>query len=384
MRPLEVPQGSFELRRMPELPDDRLQAWDAADEYALRHIAEAELAPPHSVVVVVNDRFGALTVALTSAGSDLRLLGLSDSLLSQRATRSNLDRNGLNGSAANFRDCLPPPAGDPAPAPAALVLFRVPKSLAMLEHQLHLLRPFLTPETRILGSGMTRHVHRSTLELCQRILGPTRTSLAYRKARLIHPEFDPDLEPAPNPHPSQFSCPELGLDLFSHASVFSRDHLDLGTRFLLQQIPATTGPSRVVDLGCGNGALGLAAARANPKAHPIFTDESFMAVDSARRSFREAFGDRPAEFRVEDGLAGIPDASVDLVLNNPPFHADHAVSDLTAERMFADAARALRPGGSLWVVGNAHLGHHKRLDRYFGDHQLMDRKRRFVVLRAQR
>lgn len=83
-----------------------------------------------------------------------------------------------------------------------------------------------------------------------------------------------------------------------------------------------------------------------------------------------------------DGLAGVPDGSVDLVLNNPPFHTHQATSDATAWRMFTGARDALRPGGELWVIGNRHLGYHLKLRRLFGGCEIMASDPKFVVLRA--
>jgi 16S rRNA (guanine1207-N2)-methyltransferase len=54
------------------------------------------------------------------------------------------------------------------------------------------------------------------------------------------------------------------------------------------------------------------------------------------------------------------------VVCNPPFHQDRTVGDTLAWRMFAQAHRALAPGGELRVVGNRHLDHGRRLMRIFG------------------
>lgn len=141
-----------------------------------------------------------------------------------------------------------------------------------------------------------------------------------------------------------------------------------------------------MDLGCGNGVVGTAMALARPRAETLFLDESYQAVTSAEATYWANTDDTveygKAEFRVGDGLEGIPDASVDLVLNNPPFHSHQATSDATAWRMFTGARRALRPGGELWVVGNRHLGYHVKLRRLFGNSQLVASDAKFVVLRA--
>ena len=71
-----------------------------------------------------------------------------------------------------------------------LLLFKVPKSLALLEDELYRLRPLLHAQTHIVGAGMVRDVHTSTLDLCKRLIGPTHTSLAQKKARLIFSTLD--------------------------------------------------------------------------------------------------------------------------------------------------------------------------------------------------
>jgi 23S rRNA (guanine1835-N2)-methyltransferase len=54
------------------------------------------------------------------------------------------------------------------------------------------------------------------------------------------------------------------------------------------------------------------------------------------------------------------------VLNNPPFHENHAIGDATAWQMFTESRDWLQPGGELWVVGNRHLAYHAKLKRRFG------------------
>lgn len=244
----------------------------------------------------------------------------------------------------------------------------------------------------IIGTGMVKDIHTSTLKLFERILGPTRTSLAVKKARLIHTTPDPTVTPRPNPWPHRYDLPPdtpapglPGLTVTNHAGVFCADRLDIGTRFLLANLPGGLGRARVADLGCGNGVVGLAIALHEPDAELVFTDESYQAVASAEENFRTHVGPgRKAEFLVGDGLADLPEGSVDLVLNNPPFHSHQATTDRTARRMFADARRALRPGGELWVIGNRHLGYHVTLRRIFGNSELVASDAKFVVLRAVR
>ncbi|MFJ9174301.1 methyltransferase [Streptomyces sp. NPDC102360] len=378
---LTTPWGDVGLGRFPENPRDLLRAWDAADTYLLRHLAETET-DLTGAVTVVGDRWGALATALAGDPGCTPTL-ISDSYLGQQATYANLARNEHTGAARLLT------TQDTRPQSIDVLLVRVPKSLALLEDQLHRLRPAVHANTVVIGTGMVKEIHTSTLNLFERIIGPTRTSLAEKKARLIFTEPDPSLTPAPNPWPHTYQLPaDIGplssRPVVNHAGVFCAEHLDIGTRFLLQHLPQGTDARTIVDLGCGNGVVGTSAALTHPNADVLFTDESHQAVASAQATYSENVGDRPgkADFRVADGLADTPPASADLILNNPPFHTHQATTDATAHRMFTQARAALRPGGELWVVGNRHLGYHVKLRRLFGNSQLVASNAKFVILKA--
>ncbi len=380
---MTTPEGDYALTRFPEDPRDLLRAWDASDAYLLRHLAESGTRLD-GTLVVVGDRWGALTTALAAH----RPTQITDSFLSREATRANLARNGVEADTVRLLTTR-----DTPPDRVDVLLVRVPKSLALLEDQLHRLAPGVHEGTVVIGAGMVKEIHTSTLRLFERILGPTRTSLARQKARLIF--CAPDAKTAgargDDPWPYTYRLPDdigvlAGRAVVNHAGVFCADRLDIGTRFFLRQLPKAPRGGRVVDLGCGNGVVGTAVALADPDAEVVFVDESYQAVASAEATYRanlpEAGG--TVEFRVGDGVEGFAPGSVDLVLNNPPFHSHQATTDATARRMFTGARRALRPGGELWVVGNRHLGYHVTLRRIFGNSELVASDAKFVVLRAVR
>ncbi|WP_217544815.1 methyltransferase [Streptomyces sp. GbtcB6] len=367
--------GEFELSRFPEDPRDRLRAWDASDAYLLRYL-DRERIGLSGTVVVLGDRWGALVTAL----AEHRPVQITDSYLSQEATRVNLARAGVEPGAVQLLTTQ-----DPPPERVDVLLVRVPKSLALLEDQLLRLAPAVHAGTVVIGTGMVKEIHTSTLRLFERIIGPTRTSPAEQKARLIHCTPDPALARPENPWPYSYALPDgigavSGRTVVNHAGVFCADRLDIGTRFFLAHLPE--GGRRIVDLGCGNGVVGTAVALADPTAEVLFVDESFQAVASAEATYKANGVPGHAEFRVGDGLAGVAAGSVDVVLNNPPFHSHQATTDATAWRMFSGAKRALRPGGELWVIGNRHLGYHVTLRRLFGNSQLVASDPKFVVLKA--
>lgn len=158
---------SLNLKRFPETDDvNPLQAWEAADEYLLQQLDETEISGP---VLILNDAFGALACALAEHAP----YSIGDSYLSELATRENLRHNDIEESSVKFLDST----ADYPQAPG-VVLIKVPKTMALLEQQLRALRKVVTPETRIIAGAKARDIHTSTLELFEKVLGPTTTTLA--------------------------------------------------------------------------------------------------------------------------------------------------------------------------------------------------------------
>lgn len=370
----DVPQGQLQLRRFPRRERELLRAWDAGDSYLLQHLHEDGEGTDNRATWIVNDGFGALTVALAASGRPVYMT--SDSWLAHEGTRANLRANNLAESSAHLLDSFASPS-----EAIATVLVKIPKSLALLEDQLYRIRGHVRPGVRILGAGMTRTIHTSTLSLFDRILGPTTTSRARRKARLVLCDFDETLDPGSSPYPTHYPFDGFEHELSNHAGIFSRERLDSGTSRLLAQMPAGATAQHIIDLGCGNGVVGLVAAQRNPAATLTFIDESFRAVASAKHNWQKLFGDsRSAVFQVRDSLTPGASGSADLILCNPPFHQSNAMGDSTAWRMFTDARRALRSGGRLLIVGNRHLAYHAKLRRLFGHCEVLHSDSKFVVL----
>ncbi|MFT5219444.1 MAG: 23S rRNA (guanine1835-N2)-methyltransferase [Planctomycetota bacterium] len=370
-------QDRFTLQRNPV--DNKLQAWDAADEHLLNFLAEHDSLSSSSRILILNDAFGALAVAL----NEHRVFGWSDSLLAQQALTKNLMLNDLSAEQLTTNTGIDF-ASDLGKEEFDFILIKIPKTLALLEHQLFELRDKLAPGAIVVAAGMARNIHSSTLALFETILGPTTTTRAWKKSRLINVDAKADFNRAENPYPQDYQL-DVGreFNITNHANLFSREKLDMGSRFLLEHMPVGEQYRRIVDLGCGNGLLGIVAAERNAEASLLFSDESYMAIASARINFEAAFeGNRSAEFRVSDCLQGVAADSQDLVLVNPPFHQTYQIGDHVAWNMFKDARRVLVEAGELWVVGNRHLGYQSKLKKLFGRCDVVASNKKFVVMRA--
>ena len=367
---LNVPQGQFELQRLPKRKVEKLRAWDAADEYLLQYVSENCNLSSATKVLIVNDGFGALAIALHKVNP----IAISDSYLSRQATKLNLAANGLPEDSVQLRSSLDWPTQQ-----LDLVLIKVPKTLALLEDQLIQLQPLLTAETKIIAAGMVKAMSASVWKLMERYLGPTKPSLAKKKARLIFISLNAQRVLAENPYPVYYQLENTRFRICNHANVFSRESLDIGTRFLLQHLPKNTNAKDIVDLGCGNGIVGLMLADYYRESHLYFVDESYMAVASAKETFYLAFEHRQADFCVTDGLTEFESESMDLIVCNPPFHQQNTVGNQIALSMFKQSQRVLRKGGELWVIGNRHLAYHIDLKKIFKEYNEIASNAKFII-----
>ena len=377
MEILKVPQGEFELARYPHREKETLRAWDAADEYLLNYFYEEyenNTQNQKKNILLINDGFGALTIAL----SEHKLTVWTDSWISQKSIQSNCILNNVSIESVVIKDSMDTPVAN-----FDFVLIKTPKSHAMLEDQLARIKPFLSEKTSVIAAAMAKSIHTSTLNLFENYIGLTKTSLAKKKARLIFSQVDENIPDKKSPYPKTYVLENTGYKIINHANVFSREKLDVGTRFFLQHIPQSDKHKNIIDLACGNGVVGLIAAEKNPDAEIMFIDESYMAVASAKENMSLNMENyMSAQFKVNDGLTGVEKESADLILNNPPFHQNNAIGDEVAWQMFKQSKQVLKKNGELWVIGNRHLGYHVKLKKIFNHCEVIATNKKFVILRA--
>lgn len=362
--------GDIQLERLPL--NDTLRAWDAADELLLNQLHEQGLPLANSKILLVNDHFSALACALQGH----TLQSWSDSFIAHLALQHNFNLNEFD--LAHMPQTVPSteiPQGD-----IDIVLIKVPKTLALLEEQLKQMRPLLKPDSIIIAAAMVKHLPGSAIQLFEDILGPTHTSLAKKKARLIFSQLDSDKKVADSSYPHCYFEEDIQLQLSNHANVFSKDKLDIGARFMLQQFAQLPSAKKIIDLGCGNGVLGILAQRQLPEARINFVDESYMAIASAQQNYHSEHPEKQAFFHTSDSLNQAKIESPDLIICNPPFHQQHAVGDQIAWTMLNQGYSALNKGGAFWLVGNRHLGYHVKMKKLFGNCKTIAGDKKFVVL----
>lgn len=130
-------------------------------------------------------------------------------------------------------------------------------------------------------------------------------------------------------------------EFLTDSGVFSRGHVDYGSRLLAESLPKLQG--RVLDLGCGYGFLGVAMKLMNPEIAVVMCDVNRRALELARQNAKRQ--GVPADIAESDGYAGVQ-GPFDAIVTNPPVRAGKGVY----YPWFDGAPQRLNPGGALYVV----------------------------------
>ena len=366
-----------QLRRFPDIEAANLFAHDATDELILSEAAEALArtgsGPGNGVVVVVGDRYGALTLAAATVHGLRGLRVHQDALSGERALAANAARMDLAGSYASA------PLDGRLFTGARVVLWQLPRSLEEVAEVAELISAHADPDVQIFAGGRIKHMTVAMNAVLSRHFSSVTAGRAWRKSRPLFVSGPLKDGPASS-FPRREFHEDLGLRLCAHGATFGGTKVDVGTRFLLEFIPAMrqdTGTA--IDLGAGNGTIAAALAKSRPGLHIFATDQSAAAVASTVATAKANGLQEQIEVIRDDALSGFAAESAGLIVLNPPFHVGATVHAGIALKLFAAAARVLAPGGELWCVYNRHLDYKQVLAKTLGPTRVAGSNSKFTV-----
>lgn len=132
--------------------------------------------------------------------------------------------------------------------------------------------------------------------------------------------------------------------------VFASHGLDPGTALLIEHL--VVGPAdRVLEVGCGWGAIGVAAAKAAPRGTVVLTEINRRAARLAEENLARN-GIAHAQVRLGSLFEPVGDETFDLILTNPPYRAGRSL----ILRLLEQVPAHLRPSGRLVMVGKGSQG----------------------------
>lgn len=136
-------------------------------------------------------------------------------------------------------------------------------------------------------------------------------------------------------------------------TLFSSFQVDEGSDLLLRTLDVPQPPTRILDLGCGVGVLGITLAKRWPMAQVVMTDVNLLALRYARANC-ELNHATNTHVLGSVGVESVPAGLYDLIVSNIPAK----IGDAAIEREFIlDPLTRLAPGGAYWFVVVSGLNH---------------------------
>ncbi|MCI4324225.1 MAG: methyltransferase [Thermoplasmata archaeon] len=140
------------------------------------------------------------------------------------------------------------------------------------------------------------------------------------------------------------------LAFITDRSIFAATGLDPGTALLIEALNVE-GARRILDLGCGWGAVGVAAAKSAPKGFVVMVDVNRRAVRVAKENV-ERNRVRNAEVRCGAGFRTVADETFDVIASNPPYR----IGREAILQLLTEVPQYLAPGGRFCMVGKSSQG----------------------------
>lgn len=167
------------------------------------------------------------------------------------------------------------------------------------------------------------------------------------------------------------------FEFLTSSGIFSKSRIDLGTRLLIE---CMTLPEKgyTLDMGCGYGPVGIAAATLKPDLKVIMVDVNHRAALLARQNILKNHLYN-VEVRRGDLYDPVEDVIFDCILSNPPVSAGMK----TVKTIICEAPKHMANDGSLQMVVRSKIAG-KRLRTFFeeafGDVEILARESGYRVL----
>jgi 16S rRNA G1207 methylase RsmC len=354
---------SYRLSRIPQ--DSKLQAWNAAEELFFNRYSHLKLGS----LLIINETFGALSVAL----SHHSIASIKHSAMSSEAIHHNLSQNQrkVEGSAdQEIRD-----------RQFDSIIVYPAKSINYFLYLLEIAASHLSPNGSVYVPLMTKHTSKGQIDAMNSMFKEVTPGRAEKKARVIelrHPHKTLTLSKI-----TEYEADILDIKLSNLPGCYSATSLDQGAREFIRHFNKLSLSSPVLDMGCGNGALSLALLQLNEDLKISLVDENSQALDSAKLNLSTFFPNAQTQFHHSNGLNSVPEQNYRLIVCNPPFHQENAITEAISIKLFKDLSQQLSPEGECWIIGNRHLHYKNKLQKIFNHVNIEADSPKFLIYKCR-
>lgn len=168
--------------------------------------------------------------------------------------------------------------------------------------------------------------------------------------------------------------------LWTQSGVFSADHTDAGSLFLLENINTEILQGVGADFGCGIGELARGMLQKNKTINLHAIDYDSRAIACARKNLDHFHG--RITYHRWDARDEITVRDLDFIVMNPPFHTGKETSLDLGKLFFRRAREMLKNKGLLIAVANRHLAYEHFCREIFSDVEIIATNNQFKILRC--
>ena len=177
----------------------------------------------------------------------------------------------------------------------------------------------------------------------------------------------------------EYNIKDKRIKLLVDNGVFSKNHVDIATNFMLNTILKEPISGKMLDLGCGYGVIGIVLAKFND-IELTMLDINERALNLAGKNIKK--NNVTAKIIESDGFSSISqEEKFDVIVTNPPIRAGKQV----IYKMYEDSFTHLNEGGILYLVINKKHGAPSTmsfLNELFGNCEVLDKKAGFNVMKC--
>ena len=171
------------------------------------------------------------------------------------------------------------------------------------------------------------------------------------------------------------------LHFQSDNGVFSKKSIDFGSLTLLQYLRKLDGTKRVLDVGCGYGAIGVTLATIYPNTLFDLVDVNLRAVKLSKQN---ALTNNSLNVNVfESNVYENVKETYDVIVTNPPIRAGKSV----VHDIILNGFDYLIPGGELWCVIQKKQGAPsaiKALELKYRNVEIVAKEKGYYIIKAEK
>lgn len=176
------------------------------------------------------------------------------------------------------------------------------------------------------------------------------------------------------------ACTINGINFKMHTemSLFSPNSIDKGTLTMLSKVDFQPG-QKILDLGCGYGVIGIYAAHFSGAENVTMVDINPLAVKIAKENaVRNGLG--AIKILQSDGFQNMIEQDFDLILSNPPYHANFDVP----KNFIEGGLRHLKHGGRMVMVTKRYQWYKNKLESVFGGVTVIEENGYYIFISEKR